>query len=173
MKRLTFVGLLFLISIALFGCYTILSHPVVKNENSYHRVKFYNDCSSCHSNSELVNYGYYHFEQYPSQAPIGTIPLYIKPTYVPPWWSGIRIPVVDEENYKRNDDTRLRNLDGGRTSAPSDFSIPSRNSGSSYNSSSNSNASTGSTTNSSNDRNSRERDSDTPKSRNNSGERKK
>ncbi|MGB9663686.1 MAG: hypothetical protein ACPL25_02035 [Ignavibacteria bacterium] len=173
MKRLTLTGLLFFISIGLFGCYTILSHPVVKNENSYSRVKFYNDCLSCHSNSELVDFGYYHLEQYPSQAPIGTLPLYITPTDVPPWWSDIRIPVVQENNTPRNDDTRLRNYDGGRTSAPSDFSIPSRNSGSSSGSSASSNASNGNTTNSSNDRNSRERDSDTPKSRNNSGERKK
>lgn len=172
MKRLTLIGFSLLISVGLFGCYTILSHPVVRNENSYSRVKFYNDCSSCHSNSELIDYGYYHLEQYDLQTSNRTLWLYITPTYVSPWWSDIRIPIIEETPSRSNEETRLRNFDGGRTSAPSDFSIPSRNSGSSG-TSSGSNAATGSSTNSSNDKNSRERDSDTPKSRNNSGERKK
>jgi hypothetical protein len=173
MKKLTLFGLIFLISIGLFGCYTILSHPVVKNENSYHQVKFYNDCSSCHSNSDLMNYGYSYLERYPSNNLVEPYPLYVTPYYVQPWWMDIRIPVVESEISRRNDETRLRNLDGGRTSAPSEFSIPSRNSGSNSGSGSSSNATTGNSTNSSNERNTRDRDSDTPKSRNNSGERKK
>lgn len=171
MKSVKSFLIVLLLSFGFFGCYTILSHPTVTRGEYSHKVKFYNDCSSCHSNTELIDFGYYYLDKYPTVVIDRTFPLWTTPTYTPPWWMDIRIPVVDEPTtYRPNDETKLRNLDGGRTSAPTDFSIPSRSSGSSSGSSS-SNSSTNNSSNSSSERNSRE--SNSTKSRDNSGERKK
>ncbi len=170
MKLVKSILIILFLSIGFFGCYTILSHPTVTRGEYSQKVKFYNDCSSCHSNSELIDYGYYYPDKYSPIVIDRIFPLWDTPTYTPPWWMDIRIPIVEEPtSYRPNDETKFRNLDGGRTSAPTDFSIPSRNSGSSgssssSNSSNNSNSST-------NERNSRE--SNSTKSRDNSGERKK
>jgi len=173
MKQAKLFSLIFFFSFSLVGCYTIISHPVVKKDNSYNRVKFYNDCLSCHSRSELVEYGQIYLNPPQQVLIVNPSPIWISPIYVSPWWADIRMPVVPENNYRPNDKTKLRDLEGGRTSAPSDFSIPSRNSSSSSSSSGSSSSSVKSSTNSSNEQNSRERNSDTPKSRNNSGERNK
>lgn len=173
MNKAKIFSLIFLFSFGLVGCYTIISHPIVKKDNSYHRVKFYNDCLSCHSQSELIDYGHAYVERPPSMVILEPEPLWYTPTYVPPWWWDIRIPVVEETSQRPNDQTRLRDLDGGRTSAPTDFSIPSRNPGSSSSTTGNSSSSVNSSTNSDNEQKPRERNSNTPNSRNNSGERKK
>ncbi len=169
MKYLKFLISIFIFSVLLVGCYTILKHPEVRKNGYSHSVKFYNDCSSCHSSSELASYGYEHFESYPYASTMPPMYLYYEPVYTPPWWMGLQIP-VSEPTQPRNDETRLRNNDGGRTSAPSNFSMPSRST-SSTNSSSSSNSSTTNSNDSNKERTSRS--SDTPNSRNNSGERKK
>ncbi|MCX8057678.1 MAG: hypothetical protein N3F03_08735 [Ignavibacteria bacterium] len=166
-------AIIFLFSLGFIGCYTIITHPTVKKDGYSQRVKFYNDCFSCHSNSEMIEYGYDYLEKYPADVVVThPIPIWVEPIYTPPWWVGIRIPVVEDNqpSERPNDRTRLRDLDGGRSSAPTDFSIPSRNSGSSSSSSSSS-SSNNNSTNSTNERNSRE--SNSTKSRDNSGERKK
>jgi hypothetical protein len=173
MNKIKFLSIIFLVSFGLAGCYTIISHPIVKKDDSYHQIKFYHDCLSCHSKSELVEYGQVYLNSPDQVVIIEPSPVWITPSYVPPWWWDIRTQITQENNFRPNDKTKLRDLEGGRTSAPSDFSIPSRNSGSSSSSSGSSSSSVKSSTNSSNEQNSRERNSDTPKSRNNSGERKK
>jgi|GEM_PF-1908782 hypothetical protein len=173
MKQAKLFSLIFFFSFSLVGCYTIISHPVVKKDNSYNRVKFYNDCLSCHSRSELVEYGQIYLNPPQQVLIVNPSPIWISPIYVSPWWADIRMPVVPENNYRPNDETKLRNLDGGRTSAPTNFSQPSRSQGSSSSSSSSSNSATNNSANSSTEKKSRERDSDTPKSRENTGERKK
>lgn len=171
MKLYNLVLTIIFLSIGFIGCYTILSHPTVTKDEYSHKIKFYNDCSSCHTDAELMNYGYVYLDRNPIGVYDRSLPLWITPTYTTPWWMDIQIPVDNgTSNIRPNDETRLRNLDGGRTSAPTDFSIPSRNSGSSGSSSS-SNSSSNNSTSSSNERNSR--DSNSTKSRDNSGERKK
>ncbi len=163
--------ILFLIASGFIGCYTIISHPTVKKGDYSQRVKFYNDCFSCHSNTDMIEYGYDYVNQNPSWSYIGTNPIWVTPTYVPPWWLEIRYPVEENQSPQRpNDRTGLRDMDGGRTLSPANFDIPSRNSGSSNNSSS-SNSSSNNSLDSSKERNSRE--SSSTKSRDNSGERKK
>lgn len=168
MKLTSYVAVVILLSFGFIGCYTILSHPTIKRNEYSQKISFYNDCNSCHSNSELINYGYEYLDKYPQ--PIVSPPLLIftEPVYTPPWWFYIQVPVGNDTFVQRpNDETKLRNLDGGRTSAPTDFSNPSRNSGST----SNSNSSTNNSSSSSNERSSKE--SNSIKSRDNSGERKK
>lgn len=171
MKKQILFGIIFLLTTVLVGCYTIISHPIVKNGDNYHRVKFYNDCNSCHSNLELIDYGY--LQPMPSTGIISDpYPMWITPSYLRPWWLDIQVSTTVDDAARRNDNTRLRDLDGGRTSAPTNVLIPSRSTGSSSSSSSSSsNSNNDNSNNTSNERNSR--DSNTPKSRDNSGERKK
>lgn len=161
--------ILFLIVTGFIGCYTIISHPIVKKGDYSQRVKFYNDCFSCHSNTDMIEYGYINRNH--SLGYIGTNSIWVTPIYVQPWWLDIRYSVEENQSLQRpNDRTGLRDMDGGRTSSPTNFDIPSRNSGSSNNSSS-SNSSSNNSLDSSKERNSRE--SSSTKSRDNSGERKK
>lgn len=172
MKFYKIFGIVFLFSIGFFGCYTIVTHPTVKKDNYSHKVKFYNDCFSCHTNSEMIEYGYDYLHKYPSEVVVvQPVPRWIEPIYSPPWWVGIKLPTDEFQTDQRpNDRTGLRDMDGGRTSAPTNFSNPSRNTGSSSSSSS-SNSSNNNSTNSSNERSSKE--SNSTKSRDNSGERRK
>jgi len=172
MKVIKSLLIVVLASFGFYGCYTIISHPTVQRDDYVHRVKFYNDCSSCHSNSELIDYGYVYLEKYPYSTSLQPVPVYVNPVYTPPWWLGIGVPVENNsDNYRSNDQTRLRNMDGGRTSAPTDFSIPSRNATTTTGGANSSNATTKTSNDSSEERNGRS--SSTPNSRNNSGERKK
>lgn len=151
------------------GCYTIFKHPEVYKDGYSRRVKFYNDCSSCHSNYQLTNFGLNYHRFTGEQSYYEPIFIYISPYYSTPWWMDIVVPTeINTGIDQSNDGTRLRSMDGGRNSVPSDFSNPSVNTGRSGNSSSSS--SVNQTTERKEDRKSRE--SESPKSRNNSGERK-
>lgn len=177
MRFMRFFPIVILLSIGLIGCYTIITHPKIDEDNYSQRVRFYNDCSSCHSNEELLASGYDYIHKYPyASAPVHPIPVWVEPIYTPPWWIGIRLPFDADQIQTQTrpyDRTGLRDMDGGRTSAPTNFTTPSSDTGSSSSSSSSSstNSNSSNSTNSSNERNSR--DSNSTKSRDNSGERKK
>ncbi len=170
MKLINKVIIMIFVSLTLLSCYTIIKHPEIERDGYTQRVKFYNDCSSCHSEYELENFGL-SFHSY-SSSPYYNEPVYIytSPYYTSPWWRDIYLssePNIFES--RNNDATRLRNQDGGRSSAPSTFSSPSINASGQTSGSSSSGSS-----NQVNDRKEerRSRESETPKSRNNSGERK-
>lgn len=162
--------ILIILSFTFFSCYTIIKHPEIEKDGYTQRVKFYNDCNSCHSDYELENFGlnfhsnssFYYYNE--------PIFIYTSPYYTSPWWRNIYIssePNIFEN--RSNDATRLRNQDGGRSSAPSTFSNPSINA-SGQSSGSSSSGSSNQINNRKEDRKSGE--SKTTKSRNNSGERK-
>ncbi len=170
MKLYKILVSLFLVSFGFMGCYTIFSHPTVRKDDYTNRIKFYDDCFSCHSKAELVDYGYEYLHRYPATTQLNPIPIYTEPIYSPPWWIGLVIPSEVQSDIRSNDETRLRNQDGGRTSAPATFDLPSRNTGNSNNTNS-SNSSSKNSVDSSKERDSRE--SNNTKTRDNSGERKK
>lgn len=170
MNLIKSITIVLLMSLTFVGCYTIIKHPEIEKDGYTQRVKFYNDCISCHSEYELENFGL-SLHSYTS-SPYYNEPVYIytSPYYTSPWWRDIYI-YTEPYNFenRNNDATRLRNQDGGRSSAPSNFSNPS------INASGQSSGSSGSgSSNQVNDRKEerKSRESETPKSRNNSGERK-
>jgi len=158
-----------LVGLILSSCYTIITHPRISEGNYTRQVKFYDNCTNCHTINEMVNFGYYHLV-----VPRPNLPgmWFHIPSYYSPWWFDVNVSMTESpEPQRKNDETRLRDYDGNRSLAPTNVSTPSRSSGSS-NSGSSQNSSV-SSDNSSQQQDSRQQKSTNPKSRDNSGERKK
>ncbi|MBU2444656.1 MAG: hypothetical protein KJ666_03660 [Bacteroidetes bacterium] len=173
-------------SIFFSACYTMISHPKVskkENSNDYvtHRVSIIDDCLSCHSEQELREFNSYHQYYYQSEniyRPERTF-IYYDPYYSYPWWYDIKATTTYESpsssKPSRSYDGSLRNNDGGRSRENNtniNLPPPSRNEDSNRGTSS---VKTDSSSDRKSDSNSntRDRESQSPKTRENSGERKK
>lgn len=164
----------FIMSLFIAGCYTVFTHPYVKEHGYSKKVAIYDDCASCHTSEELMYMNYYNRAYHPPNVSPGI--LWYNSTYSYPWWYDV-IPYVQvynevKPNEERNDNTRLRNNDSYRNLDDSNnYNLPSRSSGSSS-TNSGSNSVNNDSDSKRNVNKSRSNNNDAPKSRNNSGERK-
>lgn len=102
----------------------MISHPTVKkssteNGNITHKVRLNDNCISCHSETELMDFNEYYPLVYRSDFDyrFDRFSTYYDPYYVYPWWYDIKITStsVESSSPQRNYEGSLRNSDGSRS----------------------------------------------------------